>query len=66
MDSDRESTAPATGRARAVIEYAKDRGVLLSVDGPFANVIKIKPPMVFGTADSDRLVAVLDQALTAI
>jgi len=63
---DRESKAPATGRARAVVEYAKDRGVLLSVDGPFANVIKIKPPMVFGTADADRLVSVLDQALTAV
>ena len=63
---DRESKAPATGRARDVVEYAKDHGVLLSVDGPFANVIKIKPPMVFGTADADRLVAVLDQALTAV
>ena len=31
----------------------KDRGVLLSTDGPEHNVIKIKPPMVFGRQDAD-------------
>ena len=64
--TDRESKAPATGRARAVVEYAKEHGVLLSVDGPFANVIKIKPPMVFTAADAERLVETLDQALTSV
>ena len=63
---DRASKQPAPARARAVVEHAKTQGVLLSTDGPFANVIKIKPPMVFGTKDADRLVAVLDQALTAV
>ena len=48
-----------------MVEYAKAQGVLLSTDGPFSNVIKIKPPMVFDSADADRLVAVIDQALAA-
>jgi 4-aminobutyrate aminotransferase-like enzyme len=39
--------------------------VLLSTDGLFHNVIKIKPPMVLDSADVDRLVGVIDQALTA-
>ena len=63
---DRGSKTPATGRARDVVEHAKEQGVLLGTDGPFANVIKIKPPMVFGMADADRLVAVLDRALTVV
>jgi 4-aminobutyrate aminotransferase-like enzyme len=62
---DRDSKHPATAVARAVVEYAKGQGVLLSTDGPFGNVIKIKPPMVFESADADRLVAVIDQALAA-
>jgi len=62
---DRGSKYPATALARDVVEYAKARSVLLSTDGPFSNVIKIKPPMVFDSADADRLVAVIDQALAA-
>jgi 4-aminobutyrate aminotransferase-like enzyme len=62
---DRVSKYPATSLADDVVEYAKEQGVLLSTDGPFRNVIKIKPPMVFDSADADRLVDVIDQALTA-
>jgi len=62
---DRVSKYPATTSADDVVEYAKGQGVLLSTDGPFSNVIKIKPPMVFDSANADRLVHVIDQALTA-
>jgi len=44
------------------VEAAKDRGVLLSTDGPMHNVIKIKPPMVFSRADADRVVGGLSTA----
>ncbi len=41
----------------------EDRGVLLSTDGPFHNVIKIKPSLVFRRAGADlvleRLASVL-------
>ena len=63
---DRVSKRPATALARAVVEYAKGQGVLLGTDGPFANVIKIKPPMVFNSADAARLVAVIDRALATV
>ncbi len=35
------------------------RRLLLSCDGPYDNVIKIKPPMVFGAHEADRLLAAL-------
>ncbi|MGB5185733.1 MAG: aminotransferase class III-fold pyridoxal phosphate-dependent enzyme, partial [Acidimicrobiia bacterium] len=62
---ERRSKHPATTLARAVVEYAKAQGVLLSTDGPFGNVIKIKPPMVFDSANADQLVSVIDEALAA-
>jgi ethanolamine-phosphate phospho-lyase len=40
-------------------ERCKARRVLLSTDGPYDNVLKIKPPMVFGRAEVDLLVDTL-------
>ena len=50
-------------RAAQVVERAKAQGVLLSTDGPRGQVLKIKPPLVFGTQEADRLVETLDGAL---
>jgi 4-aminobutyrate aminotransferase-like enzyme len=62
---DRESREPDAATARHVVDHAKEHGVLLSIDGPHHNVIKIKPPMVFSQANADRLVAAIDTALAA-
>lgn len=35
------------------------RCVLLAVDGPLRNVVKIKPPLCFSTADADQLLSKL-------
>jgi 4-aminobutyrate aminotransferase-like enzyme len=60
---DRETLEPAAEEATAVVEQMKRRGILLSTDGPLHNVIKIKPPIVFTTANADFLVATLEQVL---
>ena len=43
--------------------------MLLSCDGPFDSVLKVKPPLVFGRAEVEQLVGalseLLDQELTA-
>jgi 4-aminobutyrate aminotransferase-like enzyme len=41
----------------------RDEGVLLGTDGPFHNVLKIRPPMPFNAADGDQLIALLDGVL---
>ena len=33
----------------------RDKGILMSTDGPFNNVLKIKPPMVFSSTNADFL-----------
>ena len=42
----------------------KDKGLLLSTDGPDHNVIKIKPPLVFNKENADELVKKLDEIMT--
>jgi 4-aminobutyrate aminotransferase-like enzyme/Ser/Thr protein kinase RdoA (MazF antagonist) len=61
---DQETKEPAAAEASALVDRMKDLGVLLSTDGPFHNVIKIKPPMVFSRADADTLLDRLDVALS--
>ena len=39
--------------ATKLINILRLRGVLLSTDGPFNNVIKIKPPLVFNKDNVD-------------
>jgi 4-aminobutyrate aminotransferase-like enzyme/Ser/Thr protein kinase RdoA (MazF antagonist) len=60
---DRETKEPAAREAAEIVEAMKDRGILLSTDGPMHNVIKIKPPMVFGRADADRVVREIEAVL---
>jgi 4-aminobutyrate aminotransferase-like enzyme len=60
---DRSSREPAADEAASVVEAARDAGVLLSTDGPLHNVIKIKPPLVFGEREADRLVVALQTGL---
>ncbi len=61
--TDRDARAPATQQANYVAERLRDEHVLISTDGPFDNVLKIKPPLCFGAADAARLVEVLDRVL---
>jgi 4-aminobutyrate aminotransferase-like enzyme len=60
---DRETLKPAEAEAAHLVERMKERGVLLSTDGPFHNVIKIKPPIVWSQRDADVLVTGIDSEL---
>ena len=42
--------------AKRVANEMKDAGILISVDGPDHNVLKIKPPMVFNIENANELV----------
>ncbi len=51
--TDHQSLAPAANEASEIIEKLKDRGFLVSTDGPLHNVLKIKPPMVLDAEDME-------------
>ena len=54
---------PATEEASYVVNRLRDRGILSGVDGPYENVLKLRPPLVFGETDADRFVSTLDDVL---
>jgi 4-aminobutyrate aminotransferase-like enzyme len=60
---DRAAREPAGTEAGLVANRMRDRGILVSTDGPRHNVIKIKPPMCFTESDADGLVTALDEIL---
>jgi len=57
---------PATEEASFVANRMRERGILLGTDGPYHNVIKIRPPMPFDSDNGDLLVAELERAIQQI
>jgi 4-aminobutyrate aminotransferase-like enzyme len=60
---DHATKEPADAESHRVINVMKDRGVLMGRIGPFDNVLKIRPPMPFSTANADLLLGTLDEVL---
>jgi 4-aminobutyrate aminotransferase-like enzyme len=60
---DRETRAPATKQANYVVNRLRDCGVLAGTDGPYHNVVKLRPPLVFAEGDADLFVNALDAIL---
>ncbi|MCH7974988.1 MAG: aminotransferase class III-fold pyridoxal phosphate-dependent enzyme [Bacteroidetes bacterium] len=61
---DRETLEPAATEAANLVNRLKDRGLLLSTDGPLQNVIKIKPPMVLTAEDVEMTIRLFDDELS--
>ena len=61
--TDRGMRTPDPDAAAHAMAHMRANGVLVSVDGPHASVIKMKPPMCVNVGDMDRLVNALDSAL---
>jgi 4-aminobutyrate aminotransferase-like enzyme len=59
----RETLEPAGPEAGFVANRMRERGILLGTDGPYHNVVKIRPPMPFTASDAELLVEAFDQAL---
>ena len=62
---DRETLEPAGDEASFVANRMREEGILLGTDGPFHNVVKIRPPMPFSADDADELVATFGEILAA-
>ena len=63
---DRETLDPATEEASFISDRFREAGILLGTDGPFHNVIKIRPPMPFSETDADLLAATMDEILAEV
>jgi 4-aminobutyrate aminotransferase-like enzyme len=63
---DRTTLKPATAEAGRVINRMRDAGVLIGLDGPNSNVLKIRPPLAFDETHAEQLADALDAALMGI
>ncbi len=61
--TDRETKTPATEQASYFANRMRDKGILMSTDGPYNNVLKIKPPIIFSIKDSDFLLHSIEKVL---
>ena len=63
---DRKSKEPASEETYRLLDLMKDNGVLVGHEGPYGNVIKIRPPLVFQKAHADILIQSLERSLNAL
>jgi 4-aminobutyrate aminotransferase-like enzyme len=64
--TDRKHKTPATAQMHYLIEYFKQQRILLSSEGPGANILKIKPPLAFGHHEAERFLESFAQGLTLL
>ena len=62
--TDRKTKEPATSLAKQVCTELLKRKILISTDGPYNCVLKIKPPLVISSQDVDYLTSSLDAVLS--
>src|ERR1700675_2747375 len=63
---DRSTKQPAKQETLAVLEAAREMGVLVGKGGLDGNVLRIKPPMCITAEDADFTLDVLDQAIGSV
>ncbi|MDQ3209511.1 MAG: aspartate aminotransferase family protein [Gemmatimonadota bacterium] len=64
--TDRATRAPATTQTLALLEAAREMGVLLGKGGLEGNVLRIKPPLCITEEDADFAIDVLDRGLARV
>ncbi|MCB8941082.1 MAG: aminotransferase class III-fold pyridoxal phosphate-dependent enzyme [Ardenticatenaceae bacterium] len=63
---DQQTLEPAAEEASYIANRMRDKGILISTDGPLHNVLKIKPPLVFTEENADFLVKTLGDVLEEV
>jgi len=63
---DRITKQPATDKTSWLVEFFKQHHILLSTEGPFYNILKIKPPLAFNRSDADKFISVLELGLNEL
>ncbi|MEJ0089047.1 MAG: aminotransferase class III-fold pyridoxal phosphate-dependent enzyme [Limisphaerales bacterium] len=66
MVKDRVTKAPASAECAAVLEKARDLGLLIGKGGLWGQTIRFAPPMCITQADADFLLKVLDESFSSL
>ena len=60
---DRDTLEPAAAEASFICDRLRDQSILIGTDGPYHNVLKIRPPLPFDKSNADFLVSALAKIL---
>lgn len=63
---DKIGKKPNTKLASFLQNKLRDESILIGTDGPFVNVLKVKPPICFMREDADELVGKIDKILSGM
>jgi len=63
---DRTTKAPDPETTTRLVNGLRERRVLISATGPHANILKVRPPLVFGRKETDVLMAAVAETLAAL
>ena len=66
LTTDRAQRTPATAEAAALVEAAREMGLLIGKGGLAGNVVRVTPPLCVTDADVDFALEVLDVGLRAV
>jgi ethanolamine-phosphate phospho-lyase len=61
-----DTPQPATQEAKELVNRLRQEGILLGTDGPFDNVVKIKPPLCFNQANAASLIEAFSKYLPTL
>ena len=64
--TDRETKNPATAETAELLEIMKDNHVLIGSEGPFNNILKMRPSFAWNKSDVDIFIRALDRSLSAL
>jgi 4-aminobutyrate aminotransferase-like enzyme len=60
---DLSTLEPAAAEASFISNRMREHGILLGTDGPYHNVVKIRPPMPFNSSDAEFMLETLERVL---
>jgi 4-aminobutyrate aminotransferase-like enzyme len=63
---DRNSLEPAKAETDRILNLMRDEGVLVGNEGLYGNIVKIRPPLVFGREHAELTISALDRALARL
>lgn len=66
MVSDKQLKSPAILETKQLVNSLKEQGILVSTMGPYDNVLKIRPPLIFNQSNADELLEKLGYCLSQI
>ncbi len=62
----KQDKEPATKQTDIILEYMKDRGVLIGKTGAGRNVLAFQPPLIITKDNIDEVIDVLGEALSYV